>query len=165
MSTIPLKNRSGHIVGAALVDADDLPLVSAYSWHVSNGYAHAVARIDGRKTTVYMHRLVAGLPCGDRRQVDHINRDRLDNQRSNLRVVTHRENQQNRAGLNRTSTFRGVSWRTDGKCWVATAKTNGRQHYLGRFKDELDAARAAARFRAEHMTHTVEDAALLAVVA
>lgn len=99
-----------------------------------------------------MHRLLMGLAKGDPRTVDHINRDRLDNRRSNLRVVLSHENYQNVASRpGSTSAFRGVSWdKAKGK-WRADVTLNGKNHYLGAFAVEELAAEVAASFRLAHM--------------
>lgn len=76
-------------------------------------------------------------------EVDHINRDRLDNQRQNLRVVTRQQNAQWRQGLpNSTSRFKGVGLYKRRNIWRAYIKTNGKIIHLGYFDSEEDAARA-----------------------
>jgi hypothetical protein len=83
----------------AVVDAADYPLVSAFKWHAqptTTKQWYAVTRTTnaaGRPSTLYMHRLITGAPKG--KEVDHINRDTLDNRRVNLRVGTHRDNMRN----------------------------------------------------------------------
>lgn len=74
-----------------LVDEADHESLNKYKWHYRNGYA---ARRTHTKS-IYMHRELIG--CPDDLQVDHINRDRLDNRRSNLRIVTAVENCANRS--------------------------------------------------------------------
>jgi hypothetical protein len=152
---IPLYRRG--VIGHALVDDADAEIVGARRWNVlPTGYA--VSRDSAG--SVYMHRLVIGLGAGDSRQVDHINRDKLDNRRENLRVCTAAQNHQNKPSYrNSTSPFRGVS--RDRSKWRATVVLAGVQHFLGYFTDELDAARAAAQFRAQHMPFSIEDPALL----
>lgn len=161
---IPLRNRVG-IVDYALVDDDDAGRIGQYRWHFAHAgrYAHAMVRLpDGRKTTAYMHRMVLDIERGDRRHVDHINRDTLDNRRENLRVLTQRQNSQNVAGRpDLTSPYRGVCFDKAAGCWRAYAKLNGQGHHLGRFAEELDAARVAHAFRAQHMPFTVEDPRLV----
>ena len=91
----------------ALVSAVDWSRLSAWSWHKqTNGYVIRKERIGTRSRsaersgvkqkwrTVLLHREIMGAQRGE--EVDHINRDRLDNRRSNLRLVTHKENCQNR---------------------------------------------------------------------
>lgn len=100
-SFVPLRNRKGNVIAVALVDAADLEVVRGRPWSINNnGYAVRTERltIDGRVIcyTVRLHRLVLGLTRGDGRVVDHINRDRLDCRRQNLRVVTSLENNRNR---------------------------------------------------------------------
>jgi hypothetical protein len=87
----------------ALVDDEDYEELSKYKWHVwkrySNSRPYAVrhhTKQDGTHTTVKMHRQVTGAPPDA--EVDHRNHDTLDNRRSNLRLVTHTQNQQNRRG-------------------------------------------------------------------
>ena len=69
----------GRIVGFALIDAADAPLVADRRWNCIGGYALA---LDG----TIMHRHIMGLRRGDPRQIHHINECRLDNRRANLRV-------------------------------------------------------------------------------
>ncbi|OQY12404.1 MAG: hypothetical protein B6I31_03260 [Desulfobacteraceae bacterium 4572_19] len=97
--------------GTVLIDRADRELISQYTWNINpvNGYVQTRIR-KGREhsTPLYMHRLLMGACKGDS-QVDHIDRNRLNNKRSNLRFVTWSENQLNK-GLGRDNTlgFRGV---------------------------------------------------------
>lgn len=76
-------------------------------------------------------------------EVDHINRDRLDNRRQNLRVVTRHQNAIWRQGLpNSTSRFKGVGFHKSRNTWRAYIKVNGKSMNLGYFKYEEDAAYA-----------------------
>src|SRR3990167_622474 len=75
----------------ALVEHDDIALVKNHSWYLDeDGYA--VSCIGGKNTR--MHRLIMDAP--DDSRVDHINGDRLDNRRSNLRLCTPLDNCRNR---------------------------------------------------------------------
>lgn len=88
--------RDSSVRAYALIDAEDYELVVGHRWWLSTaGYAFAKGA-DGR--SVLMHRLLMGCARGDQREVDHHNRNRLDNRRSNLRFCTHAENM---ANLNR----------------------------------------------------------------
>ncbi len=151
MIRVPLHSRSG-IVGFALVDDDAPTEIVDGRWYLSHhGYAVGVG---GRAR---MHRVVLGVtdPCV---QVDHINGDRLDNRRSNLREATAAENAQNRvAGFGGSSRYRGVAWHGQRGRWGAYAKVARRRVYIGLFDTEEQAARAAAEFRARHMPFS-EDA-------
>lgn len=112
-----------------MIDRTDLALVKSINWTIhSAGYAKGY--LGGRQ--VLMHKLL--LPKA--KEVDHINRDRLDNRRSNLREVTRTENCMNKGKLENTSSrFKGVSWHSQIKTWRAR---------LGNFqittKDEIEAA-------------------------
>jgi hypothetical protein len=136
----------------AIIDETDLPLVEPYLWRLHNaGYAWVYTDAKGRHGTS-MHRHLCGLAADDPREVDHLNGDRLDNRRSNLRVCTRAENAQNSPSRFGTSRHRGVSWNFKREKWVAQGKINGRNYYLGQFDDELAAARVAAAWREEHFT-------------
>lgn len=137
----------------ALVDADDLELVSVCKWRLHEwGYAIGFSR------GIRMHRLILGLERGDPRLGDHINRDKLDNRRSNLRIVTPAQNSQNVPGFGGSSQFRGVTWNKRLGKWQASVRLAGHTHYLGLFEVETDAADVARAFRIEHMPFSNEDA-------
>jgi len=86
-----------------------------------------------------MHTVIMNPPEG--KEIDHINGDGLDNRRENLRIVSHRTNQQNRHE-NKTSRYPGVSWCKQHKKWKAQIHLSGANTYLGYFDVEEDAARA-----------------------
>ena len=75
--------------------------------------------------------------------VDHINNNSLDNRKSNLRIVTHRQNCLNTRPKtkNTTSRYKGGSWDKESKKWRALITHKGRRISIGRFKNETDAAR------------------------
>src|SRR3990167_2833786 len=82
-----------------LIDDEDLPLVDRWAWHhqiLGGGlsYARRSNSRGRRPRTIYMHRVIMNAPSG--LVVDHIDGNGLNNQRSNLRVVTARENLWNR---------------------------------------------------------------------
>jgi hypothetical protein len=122
----------------AKVDLADLGLVIGWCWQcISSGYAY---RSDPeRQRSVPMHREILGLPDDDPRDVDHINHDKLDNRRANLRIATRSQNMGNMRRNQHSSQYRGVS-RLRQK-WMA--RING-QHsrYLGWYESEIEAAYA-----------------------
>lgn len=118
----------------ALVDDDMYETINKRPWQLSTkGYA--VNR--SRGVTTHMHRLV--LPPPDGMFIDHIDGDKLNNQRSNLRVCTNQQNHANR-GLNKnnTSGYKGVI--VNGSKWEARIKFNYKTLHLGSFSDIIDAA-------------------------
>jgi hypothetical protein len=111
MKKVPL----GGLVGKgkfALVDDEDVQLVAKHTWYLcSTGYATTTVHISGSKKTgivqkgISMHRLIMGFP---KEQVDHVNRDKLDNQRSNLRLASHTQNCWNADKQPSNTGYRGV---------------------------------------------------------
>jgi len=71
------------------VDTADYKWLSQWTWYVVNGY---VARQHNRKI-ICMHREIMKAPPG--KMVDHVNHNKLDNSRPNLRVCAYRQNQHN----------------------------------------------------------------------
>lgn len=133
---------SGKVV---LVDDDDLARLSAHRWRVTpQGYAMACMASGKRGgTSVLMHRMVMGACAGD--EIDHINRDKLDNRKANLRLCTHAENCRNRGKWRGCSSqHRGVSWNKRRSCWQVVIRENGRLTWKGSYASELEAAKAAA---------------------
>lgn len=125
-----------------MVDDEDFEMVSKSKWHCNGGYA--VRTHEGTK--LRLHRFLLGFVPGDGIQVDHINGDRLDNRRVNLRVCSNAENMRNRGkNVNNTSGFKGVVLMTDKslkKPWQAQIMTDGKYRYLGVFATKEAAALA-----------------------
>lgn len=151
----PRQRGVSEIVGYALVDKDDFASISSYRWFLiggagADGNRYACAWVDGKR--VMMHRFIMGLQPGDAREIDHLNHNRLDNRRENLRAVTLRENRQNMAGwTNSSSCHRGVSWDKRSQKWEAYICPGGKKKFLGYFESEEDAARVAQSARLRDM--------------
>lgn len=126
-------------------DIEDYKLIKNYSWHLSDcGYV--ASTINGIKTTkLLMHRLV--MDVSDSTQfIDHINHDKTDNRKQNLRICTCSQNQMNKRIKPGNSGHRGVSWHKNKKRWFAHICVDGRLIHLGAFEniDEAIIARKEA---------------------
>lgn len=125
-----------------LIDYADYPLVRAHRWWLDKGSGYFVTSIDGKP--VFLHRML--MPCPEGLVCDHINRNKLDNRRSNLRYATPQENSRNRSmSRNNTTGFIGVSWHIRKKKYVAQIKVDGKTRNLGGFGTAEEAARARDR--------------------
>lgn len=136
----------------ALVDDEDYEYLAKWKWHVdNNGYARRNVRVCiGRQRAVIMHRELAGVTSSTV-DVDHINRDKLDNRRCNLRPCTRRENALNVGKRKRaTSRFKGVHWVKHVRKWQARITVHQATQNLGLFSHELDAARAYNKAAQKH---------------
>jgi hypothetical protein len=163
LAAIPLGGHRRPRRGWALIDAEDYPLVRGRPWHLASGYAVTKERRpDGTYTQVRMHRLLLGLAEGNPLEGDHINRNRLDNRRANLRVVTKGENGTNKTvRCTSTTGYRGVAPVSNmrGKLWQAYVNPPGeRRKHLGCFKSPEEAARVAAAARREIWPLSYEEA-------
>lgn len=163
IAVIPLYRRDGSIRAYATIDSDTAQWAEQWRWRVlehSERYRYAVRyeRVSGKKIVILMHREIMGLPRkDDGREVDHFNHDGLDNQRSNLRVVTTQQNLQNkRSYCGATSGFRGVYWHKLHKKWCAEGRMFGVKQHLGYFDNEEKAAEAASRWRKENMPYSLD---------
>lgn len=85
-----------------------------------------------------LHRLILNAKPGER--VDHVNMNKLDNRKSNLRVCDDAKNSYNRKPLR--NKFKGVWFHKKNKKWIATIRQNYKGYYLGSFDNEVDAAKA-----------------------
>ncbi|HEX7606116.1 MAG TPA: HNH endonuclease, partial [Usitatibacter sp.] len=80
------------------MDDEDFEWLSRWRWHLTHyGYVARDEIVDGKQRRVAMHRVILGLAHGDPREGDHGNRNKRDNRRGNLIVVTKAENGQNLA--------------------------------------------------------------------
>lgn len=130
----------------ALIDRADVERCCDRPWFcTTQGYAARNEMVEGRRTVILLHRFLLDQPVG--LHVDHINGDKLDNRRRNLRVVSCSQNLLN-TGLwrNNRSGVSGVHWDTRRRKWAAQQRVDGVNHSLGRFAtfDEAVAARRAA---------------------
>ena len=160
MRKIALRNRHGEVARWALVDDEDFDRFGHLPWYWGGEYVQRQAVRDGRRTTIRLHREIMGLVSGDRREVDHESRDRLDNQRSNLRVVPGQAaNKQNVGPRGGASGHRGVYWAEWAKKWRASVHRSTGHVHLGYFNDKQEAQRVVAEWRAANMPYSVEGSA------
>lgn len=127
----------------AIVDDDDHLRLSKFKWGYAGGSKESgyyPARTDKGKT-IYLHREVIGAKKGE--EVDHINGNRSDARKSNLRLCTSTQNNWNmRLRKDNTTGCKGLRWRQDVKSWRVNVKVNGKEIQIGYFKRKRDAIRA-----------------------
>ena len=115
-------------------------------------YAGRTAKdANGKKTHIFMHRLILGLSMGDPREGDHVyHKNSLDNRRSNLRITDQYGQSQNKGKrVNNTSGYKGVSWDDKRSMWIAQIVAHGQWYFLGAFsaREAAYAAYCAAAIR------------------
>ena len=141
----------------AVVDEADYVHLDSYSWFAvydpkkNSFYAARTGRKieDGHRSMILMHRQIVGLKKGDKRKVDHLNSETLNNQRFNLRICTHQENSFNRKrNKNNRSGFKGVYFHTKLQMFGAEIRKSGRRTFLG-WRSTADAAYWELRLPAE----------------
>lgn len=132
----------------AIVDDDDYARISSHKWYVceTRGIALYAARkeklTNGKRKMILMHREILDIDG----EIDHINRNGLDNRRSNLREATRQMQTQNRMGKRASSSlYKGVSltiFKSGNKRWKAQYRKDGKTVHIGYFGSEEEAARA-----------------------
>lgn len=126
-----------------LVDDEDYNNLMQHKWFAikHRGSFYAGRQPDGPhkgRKIIFMHRYLMDCPAS--LEVDHKDLNKLNNQRSNLRICTRRENSVNIKGWGK-SIFLGVEVRKSGS-FHAKIRVFGKRIYLGAFKEEEAAARA-----------------------
>lgn len=116
----------------ALVDNEDYEKVSKYTWYLDkDGYAIAVPWIDNKSNNIKMHQIIAGREKG--LVIDHINHDKLDNRKENLRHITRQANAMH------MKKQRGIYWNEKRKTYIVQIRINAKTIHLGCRKNKEDA--------------------------
>lgn len=127
----------------ALIDLADAESVMRHKWTAEQRKdrrwtaCRKITTEDGKHKRVFLHHQISGLSVWE---CDHINRDPLDNRRSNLRKVTRLQNQMNKGPWGKVP-LKGVSETKSGK-FTAKLCFDGKQRELGYFKTAVEAAKA-----------------------
>lgn len=140
MKKFLIKSRTHGDFEVLLDDKDYDLVVSMGKWniHIVRGDAYVQKRIT-HTDLISLHRFLLGAKKGE--YVDHIDHNPLNNQRSNLRIVSNGANLRNgRIRVNNTSGYRGVSFRDNR--WRARIKVNYKDINLGHYKEKEDAIKA-----------------------
>lgn len=134
-----LYDKYGNEVARTLIDLEYVDSVKKYKWYLTN-HGYVINDKVGQ-----LHRFL--MNPGEDLVVDHINRNRLDNRRENLRICTIQQNSMNKSvQCNSISRIQGVCWCKNDKTWLAYIGVNGKRIHLGCFKtkeEAIDARRQA----------------------
>lgn len=129
----------------ALIDDDDYEYINQWRWKLStSGYAIRTVCLKNdlginRFTSLIMHRVIMNAKKSE--VIDHVDCDRLNNTKNNLRFCSIGENCRNRVKTKKnTSGYKGVSWHKRDKRWIASIKINGIGVHLGSYIDVIEAA-------------------------
>jgi len=133
-------------INYTIIDTEDYGKIKNYCWN-RNKRGYVYTSINKNKIhTLFLHRIINNTP--EDMRTDHINRNRLDNRKSNLRTCTLLENARNKGiSKNNTSGITGVYYRKSRDMWFARIGINNGGIHLGYFKNKQDAI--DARYRAE----------------
>lgn len=131
MKEINLENSDKKVI----VDDENYEAISKTKWRIdSDGYARG-------SQSVRMHRLITNAPKGA--EVDHINNNKLDNRKANLRICNRQQNQWNKKPQeNNTSGYKGVTWNKKDKRYRAQISYNNKMLHIGSFGNAIEAAKA-----------------------
>ena len=123
---IELYDKFYNVIDKAIIDIEDVPKVQNRKWRKNcNGYCITEKK---DKTHIFLHRVVLDTD----KTVDHINENKLDNRKENLRTCIESTNQMN------VSKYKGYYQTKKG--WLAKIKIHGKQLNLGIFQSEQEAS-------------------------
>ena len=109
---------------------------------ITTGYERISISINGKRKTLYSHRLAWFFTHGELpEEIDHINHDRACNKIENLRACSLVENRRNKSSFKGSSSkYLGVCWASREKKWLAQIKRNDKHSFLGYYENEKEAA-------------------------
>lgn len=130
---LKLKNRE------VLLDDDDYARFCRWKWEFSGGKVQRHTNFQGKRVHVILARLISACPKG--MEVDHKNRNPLDNRKENLRICTRLQNEMNKPTRKESASgYKGV--RMVKNSWVARIKIDGKFKHIGCFFSKEEAAKA-----------------------
>lgn len=124
-------------------DLDDYTLIKEYCWCIDReGYVSTNLWDDDKKKSIRMHRLIINV-SDKKDEIDHINNNKKDNRKCNLRIVTRSQNGMNRGVQSNNKTgVTGVTFYEPYDKWNSQIALNGKHINLGYFSDFEDAVKA-----------------------
>ena len=135
---------------SVIVDDEDFEFLNRYRWYQSRGgYVIFGEARDGIKAFCKMHRLIMKAPAGS--FVDHVDRNKNNNQKANLRIVDVYANAHNHPKKRGGNKYIGVNFVTRLNAYQSRCRVNGNDIFLGYYKDEVAAA-AAYNFKASELS-------------
>ena len=125
-----------------IFDKEDYELIKNYCWYI-NDSGYLVAHVVNSNKRIRFHRLIMDCISNHDVLIDHINHDRLDNRKNNLRMVSYHQNAMNmKRKESNTSGVTGVSWDKEKRKWCATITYNYKTIFLGYYSDFNEAVEA-----------------------
>ena len=136
----------------AIVDDDDFEKLNLLRWNCNSfGYATRVQRTKEdytKKEVLIMHRIVMGARKGD--LIDHINGDKLDNRKENLRFADKSKNAMNMHKVYGEIPYKGVYFDKTKQSYAVRISINGKHTFVGRYKTDIEAAKAYDKAATKH---------------
>jgi hypothetical protein len=164
VTVIFLNRKRAKIPIETVISTSDLEKVKSFTgrwfamWHQQGQryYVKGHLSVNGKQKAVLLHRWLFDNPKGY--VIDHVNHDSLKNVRSNLRVVTQGQNNQNKKGASKNSKsgIRGVHWNKQANKWQAQIGLNNKVMYLGLFNDLPAAEWSVIEARKKFMPYSQE---------
>lgn len=120
------------------IDKEDFDRIKDRAWRESP-YGYIIS--SNKSDNIYLHRVI--MDCPENLEVDHINHDKTDNRKNNLRTCSHQQNNYNKLMSKfNTSGHTGVQWDKRNNRWRSRISVNGKDIHLGLFKEYEDAVKA-----------------------
>ena len=146
---IVLYNKHCEEVARALIDLEDADKVKNYKWRINDKGYVITDIVGGLGGKTRLHRLI--MDCPDDMVVDHINHNKLDNRKSNLRICTQQQNCTNKSKTSKnTSGAVGVCWEKRRKKWFAQITHNQKNIFLGYYNTKEEATEARKQAEIEY---------------
>ena len=140
---IIIEDKNKNVIGVALIDKDDIDKCYGYKWSI-NGSGYAITYINNKY--ILLHKLI--INNKDKTKViDHINRNKLDNRKNNLRIVPHYINSHNRDIIKNN---KGTQYRKSDNKWIVTFYVNNKRLYFGAYANKHVAEIVARQYMKQY---------------